>query len=76
MDLLVQQMNNGELTAITIVLWVVLAGLVGAVGGCIGASVLGGKHLGKELVIMMGAPFGALAAAPGVLLALLLLKLV
>lgn len=71
-----QLLASGEITPLTCTIWVLMAGLAGGLGGILGANMLGGKALGKELVLMMGAPMGALVAAPGVLLALILLKLI
>lgn len=76
MESTLQLMASGEITPMTCALWVIMAGIAGGLGGILGANLLGGKALGKELVLMMGAPMGALVAAPGVLLALILLKLI
>lgn len=71
-----QQLATGDINPLTCALWILIAAVFGGAGGCIGANFLGGKHLGKELVFMMGVPFGALAAVPGVIFGLLLLKLI
>jgi len=52
-----------------------IAIVLGGTGGCVGANILGGKSLGKELVFMMGFPFGVAAALPGVLIGLLVSRM-
>ena len=64
---------NGEITLITCILWYIIAFIIGAIGGAIGGIVVGGAHMGNELAAMMGSFFGPIAAAPGVLLALIIL---
>jgi len=63
----------GEITLITCAIWYCIALAIGAVGGAIGGIIVGGKHMGNELAAMMGGFFGPIAAAPGVLLALIIL---
>ncbi|MBU6450371.1 MAG: hypothetical protein KGS72_01235 [Cyanobacteria bacterium REEB67] len=75
MDTTLQAMTSGAITPTTAIAWFLIAALFGGLGGIIGANWLGGKYLGKELVIMMGMPAGIVAAAPGILIGLLLLKM-
>jgi len=63
----------GDITLITCVLWYGIALAIGAAGGAIGGMIVGGQHMGYELAAMLGAFFGPMAAAPGVLLALIIL---
>tara|TARA_R110002074_G_scaffold402220_2_gene604833 strand:+ start:121955 stop:122185 length:231 start_codon:yes stop_codon:yes gene_type:complete len=65
----------GDLTALTIIIWAIVALFVGAIGGAIGGIIVGGEHLGNELAAMMGAFYGPIAALPGVVIALLVLVL-
>jgi hypothetical protein len=68
--------TDPELTVIS-GLFLLLLGLVfGAVGGAIGGIIVGGKALGNELAAMMGAFFGPVASAPGVLIGLIVLALI
>ncbi|PZM80336.1 MAG: hypothetical protein DKT66_13810 [Candidatus Melainabacteria bacterium] len=75
METILQQMINGDINQMTTIGFALVAAFVGAASGCIGAEMVGGKFLGKELVMMMGAPFGAMASVPGVLIGLLILGL-
>lgn len=70
MDGTFQQLAAGQLTPVTCTLYGLIAAIMGGAGGCIGANFLGGKSLGKELIFMMGFPFGVAAAVPGVLIGL------
>ncbi len=73
MDNILDAMMAGDITLITVILWYIVALVLGAVGGAIGGMLVGGEHMGNELAAMMGAFFGPIAAAPGVLLALIVL---
>ncbi len=73
MDATLNSLMAGEITLTTIILWYIIAMLVGAIGGAVGGIIVGGKHMGNELAAMMGSFFGPMAAAPGVLLALIIL---
>jgi hypothetical protein len=67
---------TGEITLITCAIWYCIALAIGAAGGAIGGIIVGGEHLGNDLAAMMGGFFGPLAAAPGVLLALIILSFI
>ena len=73
MEQIFNTLINGEITLITCILWYIIAFIIGAIGGAIGGIVVGGAHMGNELAAMMGSFFGPIAAAPGVLLALIIL---
>ena len=75
MDSIYQQLATGALTPVTCALYGLIAIFLGGTGGCVGANILGGKSLGKELVFMMGFPFGVAAALPGVLIGLLVSRM-
>jgi len=70
---IINSLMVGEITLITCILWYITAMIVGAIGGAIGGIIVGGKHMGNELAAMMGSFFGPMAAAPGVLIALIIL---
>jgi hypothetical protein len=72
-DEIINALMAGEITLITCILWYIIAMIIGAIGGAIGGIIVGGEHLGNELAAMMGGFFGPMAAAPGVLLALIIL---
>jgi hypothetical protein len=66
---------HGSLTPLTILVWTLVAFVLGAAGGAIGGLRLAGKDLGGKLAALMGAMFGPVAAAPAALVALVLLAL-
>lgn len=59
-----------------IFLLTLLAALLAVAGGAVAGMKLAGKDLGLPLAAMMGAMFGPLAAVPGILLALIVLRFV
>jgi hypothetical protein len=73
MHALLQQLAGGQLTAGTIALWTLLGILLSIAAGAVSGVTLAGKDLGATLAAMMGAMFGPVAAAPGILLALIIL---
>lgn len=75
MQMLVQQLLQGNITWLTGAVLCVAALALGALGGALGGVLVGGKHIGYGLSAMMGTFFGPIAALPGVLAALLLLSL-
>ena len=74
MDL--ETIMNAELTWLNAVAWYVIALVVGVIGGAIGGIIIGGKDLGFGLASMLGMFFGPMAAAPGVLLAFVVLNFI
>jgi len=70
---IINSLMAGEITLITGILWYIIALVIGAIGGAVGGMIVGGKHMGYELAAMMGCFFGPMAAAPGVLIALIIL---
>jgi len=73
MNGLMQQLGSGQLTAFTIIVWTVLAFLLAVAGGAAAGVKLGGKDLGNSLAALMGAMYGPVAAAPGILAGLIVL---
>ena len=73
MEAIINSLMAGEITLITCIFWFIIAMILGAIGGAIGGIIVGGKHMGNELATMMGSFFGPMAAAPGVLIALIIL---
>jgi hypothetical protein len=67
------ELAGGQLNALDIVLWTVMALLLSVAGGAAAGVALAGKDLGNALAAAMGAMFGPVAAVPGVLLALIVL---
>jgi hypothetical protein len=63
-----------DLTFISGGILLFLALVVGAISGAISATVLGGKDIGNQLCLLMGSSFGPVAAVPGTLLGLIVLK--
>ena len=70
------ELCDGRLTAATIVIWTCCAFALAALGGAISGVWLAGRDLGNDLAAMMGAMFGPTAAAPGILLGLIILALI
>jgi hypothetical protein len=73
---LMTQLGAGQLTPVTALLWLLIAGLVAMAGGAVAGIRLAGKDLGTELAAMMGAMFGPTAALPAVLAGLVVLAMV
>jgi hypothetical protein len=74
MQMLVQQLLQGNITWLTGAVLCLAALALGALGGALGGILVGGRHIGYGLSAMMGTFFGPIAALPGVLTALLLLS--
>jgi len=73
---LAQQLASGQLNALTVPIWTVMALVLAAIAGAGTGVWLGGKHLGSELASLMGGLFGPVAAVPAVLVGLLVLSFV
>ncbi len=76
MDSFVHSLAAGEINALTSIVWVLAAGFFAAAAGAGSAVKLAGKDIGNELALMMGCLFGPLAALPGVVVGLIVLKLI
>jgi len=76
MNGITQQLASGQLSVVTIILWTVLAFLLSVAAGAVAGMKLGGKDLGTSLAAMMGGMYGPVAAAPGILLGLIILAFV
>jgi hypothetical protein len=70
---LMQPIGDGHLNTAGILLWTVVSILLSVAAGAVSGMVLAGKDLGFSLAALMGAMFGPVAAAPGVLAALIVL---
>ena len=70
-----QSFASNEVTIGTGLVCLLIAIIVGG-AGAIGGLKIGAADIGKEMAASMGAFFGPLAALPGVLLALIILKLI
>jgi hypothetical protein len=75
MQAVMQQLASGQLNPATIIVWTVLAFVLSVGGGAAAGVTLAGKELGNVLAALMGAMFGPVAAAPGILVGLILLAL-
>ncbi|GAC1509405.1 MAG: hypothetical protein NVS1B6_16570 [Steroidobacteraceae bacterium] len=71
-----QQLAGGQLNAVTITIWTLLAFVLATAGGAFAGVQLGGKDLGNGLAAAMGAMYGPVAAVPAVLAGLLILALI
>ena len=76
MESIINELITGQINWGTGAVWYVIALIIGAIGGAIGGIIVGGEHLGKELAAMLGAFYGPMAAAPGVLVALIILAFI
>ena len=63
------------LSALSILWWTVLSILLSLAAGAVSGMALAGKDLGNNLAAMMGAMFGPVAAAPGILIGLIVLAI-
>jgi hypothetical protein len=66
--------NLKDLTFVSGGMLLLLALVVGSISGALSAMVLGGKDIGNQLCILMGSSFGPIAAVPGTLLGLIVMK--
>jgi hypothetical protein len=73
MEVLMRELWDGQLTVLTIIVWTILASVVSVGAGAVAGLTLGGRDLGTSLAALMGALYGPLAAAPGILLGLIVL---
>lgn len=73
MESFINDLVSGNITWLTGITWYVIALIIGAASGAVGGVIIGAKHMGSELAAMMGAFFGPIAAAPGILVALIVL---
>lgn len=73
---LMQQLTEGNLGVTTIVVWTLVAAVLSIAGGALAGIQLAGKDLGNSLAAIMGAMFGPIAAVPGIVLGLIILKLI
>jgi hypothetical protein len=76
MSEMLRQLAGGQLTALTIALWTLLALVVSIAAGAIAGIKIGGKDLGNSLAALMGAMYGPIAAAPGILVGLIVLAFI
>ena len=76
MESLMQNLSSGHINVLTTIVWLLIAGCIGALAGGVSAIKLGGKDLGTEVSLMMGIPFGVIAVLPGILVGLIVLKFI
>lgn len=70
---MMQPLAAGQLNAFSILSWTIFSIVVSVGAGAIAGVVLAGRDLGNSLAAMMGGMFGPVAAAPGILVALIVL---
>jgi len=73
MDEVMRELSAGRLTALTMILWTLLALLLSIMGGAVAGILMGRRHLGSGLAAAMGAMYGPSAAVPGILAGLIVL---
>ncbi len=66
----------GEITLLTGLFWLIIAGIMSVIGGAIGGMLLAGKDLGYQLSAMMGSLLGPAGVIPVAAVGLVVLKLV
>ncbi|MEA5499323.1 hypothetical protein VB834_09680 [Limnoraphis robusta Tam1] len=66
----------GEITLLTGIVWLAVAGAVSILGGAIGGILLARKDLGFGLSAMIGGLFGPVGVLPAIALGLIVLKFV
>ncbi len=76
MELIEHNLASGQLDLISAIVCLVLAVVFGAGGGALGGIKLGGQFIGNKLSAIMGMSFGIIAALPGVILGLLVLRFI
>lgn len=76
MNEVMQQLASGQLTAVTIIVWTLVAFLIAIAGGAAAGWKLGAKDLGGGVAALIGGMYGPVAAAPGVLAGLIVLACV
>ena len=76
MELMQQNLASGQLDIASTIVCLVLALVFGAGGGALGGMKLGGQFIGNKLSAMMGMTFGIIAALPGTILGLIVLKFI
>lgn len=76
MELMQQNLVSGQMDIASTIVCLVLALVFGAGGGALGGMKLGGQFIGNKLSAMMGMTFGVIAALPGTILGLIVLKFI
>jgi hypothetical protein len=76
MESFAHSLASGEINPLTGLVWIVVTAVVAACAGAGSAVKLAGKDIGNELAAMMGGIFGPIAAVPGILLGLIILKFI
>ncbi|MDY7024344.1 MAG: hypothetical protein SWJ54_23855 [Cyanobacteriota bacterium] len=67
---------SGEITLLTGIVWLAVAGIVSLVGGAIGGILLARKDLGVGLAASIGGLFGPVGVLPAIAIGLIVLKFV
>lgn len=71
-----QSLSSNQIDFTTGAVWLAASLLCGGGAGSLSALKLAGKDIGNELASMMGSVFGAVAAVPGILVGLIVLKFI
>ena len=69
-------LTAGQITLLTGIVWLAVAGAVSILGGAIGGVLLARKDLGFGLSAMIGGLFGPVGVLPAITLGLIVLKFV
>ncbi|MGK7944409.1 MAG: hypothetical protein AB4058_08060 [Microcystaceae cyanobacterium] len=67
---------TGEITLLTGIFWLAIAGICSLIGGAIGGMILAGKDLGYQLAAMIGSLLGPAGAIPVIAIGLVVFKFV
>ncbi len=71
-----QQLAEGRLTMVTVIVWTFIAAVLSIAAGAVAGMTLAGKDLGNSLAAALGAMYGPVAAVPGILVALIVLEFI
>ncbi|WP_041555190.1 hypothetical protein [Nostoc sp. PCC 7524] len=73
---LLTNMVTGDVTLVTVLLWLVVATIISMIGGAIGGIILAGKDIGYMFSATIGALFAPAGVIPTILLGFALLNLI
>jgi hypothetical protein len=76
MESLLNSLNTNHITTETVLVLLLISFCAGSIGGALSALKLGGAIVGNDLALFMGGFFGPIAAVPGILIGLVILKLI
>jgi hypothetical protein len=68
--------EDGNRANLALVVALIAGAVASVIGGALGGVAIGGKSLGNELAALMGGFFGPLAAIPGLVIGLVILRFI